>query len=151
MAYAKKYLSRICLLISFICISCLLTDTISYPYIIDSVQCLIQEDSENYKTVAVEFDFYNTAEKEIQNIEIQFYVYDSETKQNPLKENNLVRLKYPVEIEAQSFKGIQVYLNSLITEFPSKAYIVDHLVVLKIEYSDSSVWKNPGIFLQVIL
>lgn len=151
MTYEKKYLSLLFLLISYICSSCLLTENRPYPYIIDSINCLIQEDVQKSKSMSFEFDFYNTSIKQIQNIEIQFFVYDYETKQNPFKASNLFKINYATEIQSQKFKRIFIPLNSLITEFPNNPYLIDHLIILKILYSDGSIWENPESVLQVNL
>lgn len=116
------------------------------PYALSTPKCKIGENKPWWMLAGVEFEFYNTSQKEIKELQLHFLMYDADTKKNPFIGSNIVELCLIGTILSQSKTKIGISLDPYIHFIPEKPLIIDHFTLDTIRYTDGSCWDNQNYF-----
>ncbi|MEL3906607.1 MAG: hypothetical protein P1P65_06225 [Treponema sp.] len=124
------------------CISCKGVHSGTVPFAVSVPQCKIGAEPGYYEAAGIEFDFYNTSTKDMQEVEVQCMIFDAETKKNPFIGSNIVRAKIRQNIEGGTQKKLIIPLDNYIYIIPEKPYLIDYFFIRKITFNDGSEWKD---------
>lgn len=112
----------------------------SVPYVI-SGDFVMEDGSQDYSICGVDFFLLNKSEKEINRLNIVFYLFDKDGE--PALE---CRSKISVEMEKCISGGDEcsfcLSLDKYMNCVPSELLMVDYLYIARIEYEDGSVWED---------
>lgn len=127
--------------------SCAVSPVEPPPFVVSKPVCVLGGSGNLYRICGVEFEFFNTGEKEVESLSVSCMVYDRGTGENPFIGTNLVGAEFEGAIPPRSGVSLAVSLDSYLFAIPSAPYIIDFFRVAKIVYSDGSAWEDPqGIF-----
>lgn len=116
------------------------------PYALSTPKCKIGENKPCWMFAGVEFEFYNTSQKEIKELKLHFFLYDADTKKNPFIGSNSIELCLKGTILSQSKTKIGISLDQYVHHIPEKPFILDHFTLDSIRYTDGSSWNNQNPF-----
>ncbi len=123
--------------------SCSLECRESPPYIVGKPRCVIGEKSGCYLVAGIEFDFYNTDDRELRSLSVAALVYDRETRDNPLIGSNRIAATLTDSLPGGSKAALAIALDPYLCEIPAAPYIVDFFTVTRVEYADGTSWTDP--------
>lgn len=112
------------------------------PYIVSTPVSKCTPSPGNYEHAGIEFDFFNTTDKDIKSVTVSCYVYSATDKTNPLSISNKVEAIFTEIIPSQSEKRLSINLDSRLYYIPDKPFIVDFFTIPKIGFSDGTVWED---------
>ena len=113
----------------------------SLPYTI-SADFVMEEESDDYQICGAQVTFYNWSEKEVNEFEVNFYLFDSDGE--PARECwNMVTFDIVKTLAAGETCKLCLSLDTYMTSVPQALLTIDYLFVSKIIYSDGSVWEDP--------
>jgi len=138
----SKIMQTIILIIVFMIFSCIDLNTNLPPFIITTPVCSVSNSSNNLIYADISFAFFNKSGKNIESITVSFMLFDFKTEKNPFIGSNLFELTKIITILPNESKDIILSLDKFITIVPLEPYLIDFFYVLKIKYTDGSIWQD---------
>ena len=111
------------------------------PYTL-AADFVMDEGSPVYKICGANLFFYNNSEKAVKEMEVVFYLFDSEgepASECPGRVTFVIEKDVGPDEEAQ----LCLSLDSFMTLIPKSLLEIDYLYVSKILYADGSIWQDP--------
>lgn len=112
------------------------------PYVISKPVSIAGCRSGYYQFAGTECQFWNKSDKRISSLGITCYVYDADTKKNPLPGDNRLCLTYSGSIDPRETVPLIISLDPYIFAAPAKAFLLDFFCVSSIQYEDGSSWED---------
>ncbi|GHV77506.1 hypothetical protein AGMMS49942_23270 [Spirochaetia bacterium] len=129
---------------SLLFVSCKLAQDEFPPYVVSKPVCLIEQKIGYFNFVGIEFDLFNSGDKNISNFYISFMVYDADTQKNPFAGSNVIKMSFDGLVKRQETQKFFVDLDSYVYTVPAKAYLIDFFCITKIVYEDGSTWEDTA-------
>lgn len=112
------------------------------PYVISKPECIIGEVEGYCKYAGVMLEFYNTADKDITNIQLSFALFDPETKKSSLFGTSHIVTTYDQIIPPEVSTELCISLDSYMYAKPESAFIIENFCITAITYADGSKWTD---------
>lgn len=112
------------------------------PYVISRPEFIIGEVDSFFMYGGILLDFCNSAEKEIEHIELSFSLYDTQTQESPLFGTNHIVTTYDQHISPDEEMELCISLDEYLYTIPSEVFAIKNFCVTKIIYTDGSRWTD---------